>query len=562
MNGLGSKTLTGLLEFATASFGALPVFSSVTKDKVVPAFTYAELGAAVRRLAGILDSLGLQPGDRAMIIGENRVEWPVAYFGVAMAGAVSVPVLVDFAPEQVANVASHAGVRMVCTTEKTLTKLALLPPSIPRLLIDSLDASGIDVLVSGSRSRLATPVHADEFPGMRSTADDLACVIYTSGTSGHSKGVMLSHGNLVSNVIATRAVFPLRTDDRVLSFMPLAHTLESTMGMLTPVLQGCSIHYLDKPPTAPVLAAALKTVKPTVMVAVPLIIEKLYRAKIESKLKDHPLYKFAPTRPLAIKAAGRKLGEAFGSSLRFFGIGGAALARDVEQFLLAAKFPYAIGYGLTETSPLIAAAIPGKTWLGSTGCILDGLSVRIARTSTDNTVVPETAAVGEEGEIQVRGPSVMSGYYKDAERTAEVFTADGWFRTGDLGTFDAESRLYVRGRLKAMILGPSGENIYPEEIESALAASGWVEESVVYAAKDGALVALVVLNERAKALLQGAKGALEDAERLLAQLRTGVNSRLATFSKITRIMTREAPFEKTATLKIKRYLYPESSVEA
>jgi long-chain acyl-CoA synthetase len=177
-------------------------------------------------------------------------------------------------------------------------------------------------------------------------------------------------------------------------------------------------------------------------------------------------------------------------------------------------------------------------------------------------VVPETAAVGEEGEIQVRGPSVMSGYYKDAERTAEVFTADGWFRTGDLGTFDAESRLYVRGRLKAMILGPSGENIYPEEIESALAASGWVEESVVYAAKDGALVALVVLNERAKALLQGAKGALEDAERLLAQLRTGVNSRLATFSKITRIMTREAPFEKTATLKIKRYLYPESSVEA
>lgn len=562
MNDLRSKTLPGLLEFATASFGALPVFSKVTEDKVVPAFTYAEFGAAVRRLAGILGSLGLQPGDRAMIIGENRVEWPVAYFGVAMTGAVSVPVLVDFAPEQVANVAAHADVHMVCTTEKTLAKLALLPPSIPRLLIDSLDASGIDVLVSGTRSRLAPPAPADDFPGMRSAADDLACVIYTSGTSGHSKGVMLSHGNLVSNAMATRAVFPLRTDDRVLSVMPLAHTLESTMGMLTPVLQGCSIHYLDKPPTAPVLASALKTVKPTVMVAVPLIIEKLYRAKIESKLKDHPLYKFAPTRPLAIKAAGRKLGEAFGSCLRFFGIGGAALARDVEQFLLAAKFPYAIGYGLTETSPLIAAAIPGKTFVGSTGIILDGLSVRIARTSTDNTVVPETAEVGEEGEIQVRGPSVMSGYYKDAERTAEVFTADGWFRTGDLGTYDAQGRLYVRGRLKAMILGPSGENIYPEEIESALAASGWVEESVVYAAKDGALVALVVLNEKAKALLQGAKGALEDAERLLAQLRTGVNARLATFSKITRIKTRETPFEKTATLKIKRYLYPESSVEA
>lgn len=561
VNTVEPRTLPALLSASETAFGPLPALSRVENGAAVPHFTYAQLARAARRFSALLVSQGIKSGDRVMLLCENRVEWVVAYFGIVGAGAVVVPVLVDFIPEQVANVASHAEIRLACASERTLPKLSQVPESVPCLMLDTMDDAGIDLVGGGECVRAALSDPVSLLPGAAFADDDLACVIYTSGTSGHSKGVMLTHGNLVSNAIATRTIFPLRRDDRVLSVMPLAHTLESTMGLITPLLQGSCVYYLDKPPTAPVLAAALTAVKPTVMVIVPLIIEKLYRARVESKLRAHPLYTFAPTRSLAIRAAGRKLEAAFGGCLRFLGIGGAALARDVEEFLLAAKFPYAIGYGLTETSPLIAAAVPGKTRVGSTGRVLEGLEVRIvsyadaAHAGARSGEPMVVAAPGQEGEIQVRGPSVMRGYYRDPERSAEVLLEGGWFRTGDLGVFDADGLLHIRGRLKAMILGPSGENIYPEEIESVLASTGLVEESLVYAAKDGALVALIVLNDKAKAMA-------EEAERLIARLRAAANARLAAFSRLARVVIQEEPFEKTATLKIKRYLYPRSGTEA
>jgi long-chain acyl-CoA synthetase len=593
------QTLPALLASAADAFGGQPALSNVLNGKVQAAYDYAGLAAAATRFAALLVALDIEVGDRVMILCENRPEWAVAYFGVALAGAVAVPVLVDFLPEQIANVSEHANVRAVCASRRTLGKLEKLAVTLPRILIDSIDADGIHVISAGEAVQRDWCAPTGPLPGYTLVASDLACILYTSGTSGNSKGVMLTHGNLVSNVLATRDVFPLRSDDRVLSVMPLAHTLESTMGLLTPLLQGCQMFYLDKPPTAPVLAGALLAVRPTVMVIVPLIIEKLYRARVEPKLRNHPLYRFGPTRKLAIRAAGRKLQAAFGGTIRFLGIGGAALARDVEEFLLAAGFPYAIGYGLTETAPLVAAAVPFKTRLGSTGVPLAGVQVRIARLA-DAEHAGTLAAIGPdtEGEIQVRGPNVMQGYYKDPERTAAVFTEDGWFRTGDLGTIDSAGMVYVRGRLKAMILGPSGENIYPEEIESTLASSGLVEEALVYAARDGALVAMVVLNERAKAMIaeagEAVKGVVKDAvkdasrlaadqtgrlldstgrlldgtgrlldstEHLLASLRSSTNARLASFSRLARIVLQEQPFEKTATLKIKRYLYPQAGAE-
>ncbi|MBU0934667.1 MAG: AMP-binding protein [Spirochaetes bacterium] len=575
---LERNTLPVLLAAASKTFGTKTALCRVQDGSIHEHYDYAGLAAAAGRFAVLLGDMGIQAGDRVLLLAENRPEWAVAYFGIVLAGAVVVPVLVDFLPEQIANVAVHAEIKAICATEKTMSKLLQLDESLPLLQIDAMDNSGIDARINAGAVHKEFRQSASKLPGYALAASDLAAILYTSGTSGNSKGVMLTHENLVSNAIATRAVFPLYPKDRVLSVMPLAHTLESTMGLITPLLQGCSMYYLDKPPTAPVLASALLVVKPTVMVIVPLIIEKLYRAKVEPKLRNHPLYKFAPTKKLAIKAAGRKLQTAFGGSLRFLGVGGASLARDVEQFLLTAGFPYAIGYGLTETSPLVAAAIPGKTRLGSTGRALDGVEVRIMPPSADEAAASlGTMAADIEGEIQVRGPNVMTGYYRDPERTAEVFTADGWFRTGDLGAFDTKGMLHVKGRLKAMILGPSGENIYPEEIESTLASSGLVEEALVYAAKDGALVALVVLNERAKVLLSGAKdavaGAMRDAsnaardathaaraetERLLTNLRASTNARLAAFSRIAKVVLHDQPFEKTATLKIKRYLYPRS----
>ncbi len=567
---LDTLTLPALLAHAAKAFGGHTALSRVSEGGLSPAYEYGELLCEARRFSRLLISLKVKPGDRVMLLCENRPEWVSAYFGIALAGAVAVPVLVDFLPEQIANVAEHAGLRIACVSEKTLGKLSKLDAGISRVVVDSMAGAGIELIENGVRLQRAIAEGAASLPGDGVSAEDLACVLYTSGTSGNSKGVMLSHGNIVANVIATSQVFPLRSDDRVLSVMPLAHTLESTMGLLTPLYQGCNVFYLDKPPTAPVLAAALLAVKPTVMVIVPLIIEKLYRARVEPKLRTHPLYRFAPTRALAVRAAGKKLEAAFGGSIRFLGIGGAALARDVESFLLGSRFPYAIGYGLTETAPLVAAAVPGKTRLGSTGRPLEGVSVRIMP-PLDAEHAGTVAALRDEleGEIQVRGPNVMQGYYKDSERSQAVFTADGWFRTGDLGAYDQDGMLYVKGRLKAMILGPSGENIYPEEIESTLASSGLVEEALVYAAKDGALVAMVVLNERAKALLNEAKAAVRDAsraaadetERLLASLRAATNARLASFSRIARIVLQEQPFEKTATMKIKRYLYPEFSAE-
>jgi long-chain acyl-CoA synthetase len=246
-----------------------------------------------------------------------------------------------------------------------------------------------------------------------------------------------------------------------------------------------------------------------------------------------------------VLAAGRKLKAALGGSIRFFGIGGAPLSAETEDFLRKARFPYAPGYGLTETAPLVAGPAPFRFPLRSAGSLLPGLAVRVTNNETP-------AGGGVIGEIQVRGPNVMMGYYRDREQTRAAFTADGWLRTGDLGRLDRRGRLYIKGRLKALILSPSGENIYPEEIEGLLSASPLVEEALVYGGERGEIVALVRISENAKAAALAAANALE---RTLEELRLWANKKLASFARLSRIEVREEPFEKTPTLKIKRYLY-------
>ncbi len=581
---LERETLAELARTAAAKFGGKKAFSMIGEDGEGQVLSYAEFGRRAAGFAGALSKLGIAQGDRVMLLSENRVEWPIAYFGIALAGAVSVPVLTDFIPEHVGTVFSHSGARAICATVKTLPKLkaAGIDPAVPILRIDETDASGILVQIgeTGTRIELDAPEKT-----ATPAEDELASILYTSGTTGNSKGVMLSHRNIVFDAAACRSIIKTFPRDRFLSILPLAHSYECTIGLVIGVLNGASIAYLDRPPSPAALLPALKLVRPTFILSVPLVIEKIYRNKIQGALEAHPLYKFRPTRGIAIGAAGRKLIGTFGGAIRFFGVGGAGLAPDVEAFLKAADFPYAIGYGLTETAPMLAGAPPFKTVLRSTGPVLKGVDMRIA--DADGRVVcgvgaSRDAGIGQEGEIQVRGPNVMMGYYKDPERTKEAFTEDGWFKTGDLGSFDEKGRLFIRGRLKAMILGPSGENIYPEEIESVLNASGMVEESLVYAGEKGELVALVVLNEKAKNLYaaaedaagealqsmedvakamgdaaqKAAQGAAERAGELLAELKANTNKRLAGFSRIHRVEIHHEPFEKTATQKIKRFLYP------
>lgn len=582
---LEQRTLTELVDAATKKFAKRTAFSLFSEGTLTNQIRYEEFGKRSRGIASVLRQLGLQKGDRVMLLAENRPEWPVAYFGISLSGSIIVPILTDFIAEQVGTVAKHAEIAAICATEKTIAKIedAGISSEIPILRLDEMDSQAMTVTVKGQAVRMGfqplIPYKAQE--------DELATIIYTSGTTGSSKGVMLSHRNLVFEAQASRSIIKIYPRDRFLSVLPLAHTYECTIGMIIATINGAATTYLSRPPTPTILMPALKLVRPTIMLTVPLIIEKTYRSTIKPSLEAHPLYKLPLTRALAIKTAGRKLLGAFGGAVRFFGIGGAALSPDVEEFLMKAGFPYAIGYGLTETAPLLAGSPPFKSVLLSTGPALKGVELRIA--DQNGRIVAGVGASKDapehaEGEIQARGPNIMLGYYKDPEKTAEVFTSDGWFKTGDLGSMDKAGRLFIRGRLKAMILGPSGENIYPEEIETILNASGVVEDSLVYASEKGELVALVVLNEKARTMFaaasdlihetgqhmgdalhsleqtaqNAAQGTFHGAQHLLQDLKNTTNKRLASFSRIHRIEIQDEPFEKTATQKIKRFQYPKT----
>jgi long-chain acyl-CoA synthetase len=539
---LDEMTVGEVCLHASAKYAGRPALGMFSSGKLGGCLSYSLMGIHARQIASVLGRLGLRTGDRVMLLSENRPEWPLAYFGIALAGAVSVPILTGFSADQISRIVGRTGVSAICVSRAQVVKIKENTPVVPLVFIDTINitAGGIAVSVDGVEKILPLDDPADAgcggqtFP--RGAADGPASIVYTSGTQGHSKGVMLSHRNLIYCARASRSLMPVCPRDRLLSVLPLAHTYECTLGLLAAVMGGASITYLDRPPSPSVLFPAAKALRPSCMVTVPLLIEKIYRNSIVPALKTSLLHRFSVTRPLALRLAGRKLKNALGGSLRFFGIGGAPLSPEVEDFLYHSRFPYAPGYGLTETAPLVAGTGPRRFPLRSAGSVLPGLELRIT----------------PESEIQVRGPNVMMGYYRDEEQTREAFTADGWLRTGDLGRTDNKGRLFIRGRLKSLILGPSGENICPEEIEGLLNSSNLVEDALVYPGEKGELVALVRLSENAGDTARVTVSALE---RGLEELRLWANKKLASFARLSRIEVRKEPFEKTPTQKIKRYLY-------
>jgi long-chain acyl-CoA synthetase len=549
-----SDTLADIPRRSAAAFGTAPALGMTGTDS--PAISYADFDRLTLRAAAMLARAGIGPGDRVAILSENRPEWCIASLGIARAGLVSVPILVDFPLAQVANILEHSGSRAVFASERHRKRLAGASEKLPAILaIEELSAPSPELDAAALAYSPPTVLPSD-----------LAAIVYTSGTTGLSKGVMLQHRNFIADALSCDSVIRLNTDDLVLSILPLAHTYEYTIGFLIPIMSGACIRYLDRPPSASALMPALAALRPTIMLSVPLVIEKTYRSAIKPGLEKMGIYKFKLLRPLLQRAAGRKLYAAFGGRMRFFGIGGAPLDPEVEAFLLRARFPYAIGYGLTETAPIIAASAVGKTSLKVAGLPLGDADIRIA--GTDGGAI---------GEIQVKGPMVGPGYYKDPARTAEAFTVDGYFRTGDLGSFDATGSLSVRGRLKTMILGASGENIYPEEVEAVINSVPEVLESLVYGDEEG-LTALVHINpdtlsELLKSGVESAEAAvnslgkavgagIENAEKaataLLERIKKETNSRLAAFSRLAKVELQVEPFEKTPTQKIKRFMYPKN----
>jgi len=511
--------------------------------------SYNQLKERTDSVIRLLEEYSVQPGDRVAILCGSMPNWGVTYLAITSMGAVAVPILPDFSVGEVANVLTHSGARVLFVSSVLTSKVAGFSSKTLETVITADDFA----VISGYKG-------TGYDPGLkprreyRVSEEDLAVIIYTSGTTGKSKGVMLTHRNICFTARQVLTIQKVVDTDVFLSILPLSHTYEQTLGLILPLFNGASIYYLRKAPTPSVLLPALAEVRPTTMLTVPLIMEKIYFNKIVPTFSKNKvvsfLYHKTPARKLLNKIAGKKIYKTFGGRLRFFGIGGAKLNPTVEQFLLDARFPYAIGYGLTETSPLLAGTKVGSCKLGTTGPAMEGVTLKVHNPD------PVTG----EGEVWARGDNVMKGYYKEPGMSAEVLTADGWFRTGDLGLIDGDNYLSIRGRLKNMIVGASGENIYPEEIESVINDFGHVIESLVLQQK-GKLVAMVHVNiEELQARYQQMKKDFTDQAELkideyLEDLRRYVNSKVNKYSQLQLVVYQPEPFQKTATLKIKRFLY-------
>ncbi len=507
--------------------------------------TYGQVGERVAQLQETLVSAGLNPGDRVAILSSNMPNWGISYFAVTTAGYVAVPILPDFTTEDLDRIIEHSETKALLVSDKLFNKVSKTTTDKLNIVIRTKNLSIISQRVKEQGST-AIP-----------KPEDLAAIIYTSGTTSSPKGVMLSHYNISAQTWLIEPLFRLKDDDVLLSVLPLSHTYECSLGLVYAFSAGCHMVYLDKAPTVSVLTAALKEVRPTIMIIVPLIIEKIYRARVLAKFTSNAfwrsLYKVGFMRRYLHRVAGKKLLKFFGGRIRFLGIGGAKLDTNAEKFLYEAKVPYAIGYGLTETAPLLAGAVGDMVRIGSTGPILEGIEARIENVNLETG----------QGEIVVKSPSQMMGYYKNEEATKEVITSDGWFRTGDLGCFDEDGWLYIKGRLKNMIVGPSGENIYPEDIETVLNSHVFISESVV-TEQEGHLIALVhfdkeAIEARYEELVDKWKQTKQEWERFkdetMAEIKEYVNARVNRNSRITEVVEEEEEFVKTPTKKIRRFLY-------
>lgn len=567
---LKPKTFRELLKFSVKSYANSLVWIGLSSGQK---YTYTQAYDTIQRLKyALFNKLGLKKGDKVALWSENMPNWGIVFFSVVSSGLVLVPLLPDFSAHEIENILSHSESKVLFISKRLLSKLKEVKSTIEHvILIEDFkllsDLQSLDV--SKNEDFISKKVIEKE-PEIKE--NDLAVIIYTSGTTGKSKGVMHTHLSLITNVLDVQYVQWIAKGEKFLSILPLSHSYENTIGFLAPFIHGAMVYYIEKPPTSSILLPALKKVRPSFMLSVPLIIEKIFRKSIlpsiQAKKITATIYKTRLGKKILHFIAGKKLKKLFGGNLKFFGIGGAKLDPEVERFMRDAKFPYAVGYGLTETAPLLAGSNPKIQRFQSTGPAVRSVSLKIIEPD------PNTG----EGELIAKGPNVMIGYYKESELTKQAFTEDGWFRTGDLVVFDKDGHLYIKGRSKNMILGPSGENIYPEEIEAIINSYDLINESLVIK-KDNKLVALVHIDfeelekkatewfnlqkhklsnfsQQQKEKLKASSDAINEyLKNIETQLKQYVNERVNKASRIQKIEFRKEPFVKTATKKIKRYLY-------
>jgi long-chain acyl-CoA synthetase len=542
----------GLIEKSIQDHWDLPAFS----DYEGQTYHFKDVARRIEKYHIILEHAGVKKGDKVGIIGRNSSGWAIAFFGTLAYGAVAVPILHEFKPDNIHHIINHSEAKAILVGSNVWENLnEALMPNLK--LIVGLESFAI--LKSKNKEVYKVRNRINEYFGKKyprsftavdvkyhtEQAEELAVLNYTSGTTSFSKGVMVPYRSLWSNVqFAYDELKFIEPGGEIVCMLPMAHMYGLTFEVLNSFNKGCHVHFLTRIPSPKIIGDAFTTYKPILILAVPLIIEKIIKNKVFPEL-EKPLMRFLLKVPYVDKKVhqviAKKLNASFGDNFAEVVIGGAAINKDVERFLRDINFRYTVGYGMTECGPLISYAYWDQFKQGSCGKVVDRMEVRIDSSDPANEV----------GEILVKGMNVMLGYYKNKEATKAIFTKDGWLRTGDLGTLDADGFLYIRGRSKSMILGASGQNIYPEEIEDKLNNLDYVSESII-ADKNGKLIALIYPDW---AQIDALGIDHDSIDELMSENLKQLNAELPAYSQIAGHKLYHEEFEKTPKRSIKRYLY-------
>lgn len=516
--------------------------------------TYGEFAKEIARLHILLEEMSITKKDKIALIGHNHTTWAALFMATITYGAVIVPILHDFHPESMENIIVHSDAKIIfieLNIWKNLNKDKFSQPVFDLRSKDLIqgetdETKNLKVRVD-KKFAVKYPdgfqVSDIQYPTIRN--ESVICLNYTSGTTGFSKGVMLTANNYAGNILFAQGLNLLFRGEKSVAFLPMAHAYGCAFDFLAGLSLGVHIHLLGKNLSAKTLLKAFQKVKPNLIVTVPLILEKIYQKRIQpiiSKPAFNALLKIPLLKRVVYAKIRKSLVAAFGGNFREVVVGGAALSKEAEDFLYKIKFPFTVGYGMTECAPLISYDNHHDFIPTTCGKIMEGFME--ARIDSD---YPQTIA----GEIQVTGENVMMGYYKNPEATAAAFTEDGWLRTGDLGVMDKNNRLYIKGRIKTMLLGANGQNIYPEEIEAKLNNMPYVNESLIIK-RNNRLVGLVYPDFDE---MEEKKVTLKDLEKIMNRNRLEVNTKLAIYEQIGYIELRNEEFEKTPKRSIKRYLY-------
>ena len=537
------------LQDATRKYWDKPALNTIGGDS----FTYAQMATDIARFHIVFEAAGFKKGEKIALCANNGARWGFAYLAVNTYETVIVPILAEFTPDSVMGLVNHSESVALFTNANRWAKMD--PEKMPAIKV-VFDVDNWNILFCRDAKIEETVNNLDQLFAQKypkgfgpedvvfptDNWDELSTINYTSGSTGDPKGVMLTYRNFSATVDYSQRNVP--AGDKMVSMLPMAHMYGLVIEFLYPLCNGTSIYWMGKAPTPATLLKAFADVKPYLLVTVPLVMEKIYKSKVKPTL-EKPLIKFLTKIPLLNNIIYNKvkdgLIQAFGGNVQEFIMGGAALNPEVERLFKRIKFPYLVGYGMTEACPLLAYEHWTKYEAGSCGKAVDCAEVRIDSDDPQHVV----------GEIQARGENIMKGYFKNPEATANAFTDDNWLRTGDLGIMDAEGNIFIRGRSKNMILGPSGQNIYPEELEAVVNNQPYVMESVVVE-RGGKLVALVFLDEQsiAKALLDN-----EAKAEIPENIKLGANRQLPGYSQIAKVELMDKPFEKTPKMSIRRFLY-------